>query len=95
MSMGVAVRQREAALARVGTQLVSQREEWPNGGREPWQIPHDIERGHLPCLHAHREQEIRSSALSLRPFVVRAIGDMIPLLHPRHKSEDGVHRIPA
>jgi hypothetical protein len=95
MSLGGAVRQREAASADVCTRLVAQSEEWPNGGRKPRQIHHGLARGPLPRLHAQREQEPRYSALSLRPFAVRTIGDMIPLLHPRHQSEDGLHGIRA
>jgi hypothetical protein len=84
MSIGVAVHQRGAAAAAVCTWHVSQREAWPNGGRKPRQIHHCLARGPLPGLHAQREQEIRPSALSFQSFAVRTIGDMIPLLHPRH-----------
>ena len=95
MSLGRAVRQCGATSADVCTRRVSQSEEWPNGGRQPRQIPHSLARGPLPCLHAQREQEPRYSALSLRSFAVRTIGDMIPLLHPCHQSEDGLHGIRA
>ena len=89
------MRQHGATSADVCTWLVSQSEEWPNGGRQPRQIHHSLSRGPLPCLHAQREQEPRYSALSLRSFAVRTIGDMIPLLHPCHQSEDGLHGIRA
>jgi hypothetical protein len=89
------VRRHGATSADVCTRLVSQSEEWPNGGRQPRQIHHSLSRGPLPCLHAQREQEPRYSALSLRSFAVRTIGDMIPLLHPCHQSEDGLHGIRA